>query len=220
MKSVCLVVRSYNRPDYLKSTMLSLLQSDIELCSRRLIYDDCSSNQETRNILNDPQLTKAKNKEFQVIIGEKNLGCKHSYKKALENAKDCEYICVVDNDVNVKPNFIQKLYDTYEDAFNVYKHEHLLLTGFNPTNAHINCIIEKHPTFYRKETCGGINYFFHSKFKQYIQDKWSIDHDNYVQRSMKRDKYPLVCMNEGVVQHIGEIGLHSNKRRYDLDSNF
>lgn len=216
MKTVCLLVRSYNRPEYLKSTLLSLLNSDIDLCSARIIYDDGSTNKDTLDILHDPQYVD----KFQVVFGNKNLGCKQSYVKALDHVSDeYDYVCVVDNDVNVKPAFITTLCNVYTDAYNVYKHKNILLTGFNPSNAHNNCI-EKFPTFYRKKSCGGIHYFFDNSFKRYIQKQWSINSDHTVGSAMIRDHYPLLCLNKGVVQHIGEYGLHSSGNRCDTDSSF
>ena len=33
-------------------------------------------------------------------------------------------------------------------------------------------------------------------------------------------KHYFACVNKSLVNHIGEVGLHSNKRRFDTDSKF
>lgn len=218
---IVLLVRSYNRPNYLKETLKSLIQSDIHTCSKRIIFDDCSDDPQVYEILHDPLLVNVPGKEFEIMYPTKNLGCKRSYLEAITRLPNCDYICTVDNDVHVADSFINLLLTTYEDAFDVYKTRNMLVTGFNPTNAHQTCI-KQHTTFYTKHVCGGINYFFHYDFKKYILEQWANNNDWGVSNNMFSKKYPLVCLNTGVIQHIGQIGLHSGsgKKGYDYDANF
>jgi glycosyltransferase involved in cell wall biosynthesis len=64
---VALLVRSYNRPDYLRDTLDSLIRADIDICCERLIYDDCSSDPEVVRVLTDPTRVSVLGKEFSVI---------------------------------------------------------------------------------------------------------------------------------------------------------
>ena len=222
---IILLLRSYERPLYLKKTLESLMKSDINLCMKRYIYDDGSKNRNVLELLNDDNLVNKKDKEFEIIRG-KNLGCKKSYIEALkyiknDNSDSCDYfICTIDNDVIVKSDFITKLYNNYEKAYNIFKTTNILLTGFNPTNAHLNKI-KQYDGFYRKETAGAINFFFYIKFLDFLIKGWDkgfMDHG--VNELMKRNNYPLLCLNKGVINHIGRFGLWSNQNNFDFDSKF
>ena len=217
---VALLVRSYNRPNYLQETLESLLRADIDRCCERLIYDDCSSDPGVMTVLRNPSLTNVPTKSFSVVQGSANIGCKNSYLVALNAlSSSYDFICTVDNDVHVKPNFISTLIQTYQDAYKVYDTHHMLLTGFDPSNAHQNPM-EAHETFYRKRSCGGVNFFFHRSFKPFIIDAWKINLDWGVVNLMGKYRYPLVCTKPGVVQHIGAHGLNSSGRRFDRDDSF
>lgn len=217
---VSLLVRSYNRPEYLKKTLESILSSDIDICIERIIYDDGSNDPGVKDILQDEKYIKREKKEFKVICSQTNDGCKFSYLKALSHvSNDADFICTIDNDVIVKPDFIARLKDAYIEGFKIYKTFNILLTGFNPNNVHLNRI-ETHENIYRKKSCGAVNFFFCVKFKQYVIDKWRVNLDWGVVHSMFRDNYPLICLNKGVVNHIGVHGLWSNALRYDKDDDF
>lgn len=221
---VILLLRSYERPTYLKHTLVSLLKSDINLCIKRYIYDDGSKNNNVLNILNNNNLINKKGKEFK-IIKKINKGCKESYISALkyienDNSNISDYfICTIDNDVIVKPNFILSLCFFYNKAFEVFKTNNMLLTGFNPTNAHLNNI-KQYNGFYRKNTAGAINFFFHIKFLNFIIQSWLFELDHGVNKCMIKNDYPLLCLNKGIINHIGQHGLWSNKFFFDFDSNF
>ena len=221
---VILLLRSYERPNYLKRTLASLLKSDIDLCIKRYIYDDGSKNTNVFNIFNDNNLINKKGKEFK-IIKKLNKGCKESYIYALryienDNSNISDYfICTIDNDVIVKPNFISCLYFFYNKAFELFKTNNILLTGFNPTNAHLNNI-KQYDGFYRKRTAGAINFFFHVKFLKFIIKSWLFDLDHGVNKYMIENNYPMLCLNKGVINHIGQYGLWSNNNYFDFDSSF
>ena len=219
--SVVLLVRSYNRPMYLKSTLQSLILSDIELCTRRIIYDDGSSSKDVLSVLKDKSLVCVAGKEFEVVCKPKNVGCKQSYIDALDYVATMEYdfVCTVDNDVHVSNVFISTLIRSYSEAYLIFNTHNMLLTGFNPTNSHRN-VQETFPTFYRKLSCGGVNYFFHKEFRDFIVEHWRRKLDWGVCRQMKQCEYPLISTIPGVLNHIGVHGLNSCHNRFDHDSTF
>lgn len=219
MHRVALIVRSYNRPAYLRETLDSLLRADIDLCCERLIYDDGSTDPEVKSLLCD-SITNVPGKAFSIVQGSVNVGCKHSYIIALNAlTSSYDFICTVDNDVHVKPNFVSTLLRTYQDAHRVYGTKNILLTGFDPSNAHLNSL-ETHETFYRKKSCGGVSFFFEKSFKPFIIDAWNLNLDWGVVHMMSRYKFPIVCTKPGVVQHIGAHGLNSSGTRFDQDESF
>ena len=141
---IVLLIRSYNRPEYLKKTLESVLKSDIDLCIKRYIYDDGSDNTETINILNNEKYVNINSKEFEVIFNDKNVGCKQSYINALtylkeKHSNNC-LICTIDNDVNIKSNFISQTVNKYMEAYIFYNHDKILFTGFNSSNTIIQKI--------------------------------------------------------------------------------
>ena len=223
--NIILLVRSFNRPSYLERTLESLLQSDIDRCMKRYIYDDGSTDGNVIDILNNSKYISVINKEFIVIKGSENKGCQQSYTDALEYIKIDNlnnknyYICSLDNDVIVKKTFINELRKNYLRAYNIFRTHNLLLTGFNPTNAHLNKITD-YNTFYTKRTCGGINFFFHIDFIDFIIEFWKLELDHGINKQMLICKYPLCCLNKGVINHIGEEGLWSNINNCDRDKYF
>jgi len=221
-----LLVRSFNRPEYLKITLDSLLKSDIDKCIKRYIYDDGSRNNETLEILSNDEYINVPNKEF-IVIKESNLGCRLSYCNALNYIKNDNinntnyYICTVDNDVIVRQNFLEDLYTNYQKAFSIFNTYNLLFTGFNPTNAHQNKLVD-YDTFYTKKTCGGVNFFFHVEFIDFIIDNWRIGMDWSVVHKMIQQKYILCCLKKSVINHVGKFGVNSNgnQDRDETDNNF
>ena len=223
MKNIVLLIRSYNRPKYLESTLKSVLSSDIDICTKRYIYDDGSNDTNTNHLLSNNDYINVKGKEFIVVKGNTNKGCTISYVDALNYIKNDNndeelLICTIDNDVVVKPNFISILMNEYTKAYNKYNTLNLLLTGFNPTNAHLN-ILENNGSYYRKESCGGVNFVFHIKFIDLIIKQWGIKEDWGVIYEMRKHNMPICCLTNSVINHIGYHGLNSFGNP-DLDAKF
>lgn len=226
MYKIILLIRSHNRPEYLEKTLKSVLESDIDLCYKRYIYDDGSDNDKTNQILINNDYINVYGKEFIVMKDDINQGCKMSYVKALDFIKENNdnnsdlIICTIDNDVVVKPDFISIILNEYENICNHYQSKEILLTGFNPTNAHLN-MIEDFGSYYRKETCGGVNFIFHISFLDFIKTNWYVhDNDWGVNWAMKDRNMPLLCLKKSVVNHIGLFGLNSFGITTDEDCNF
>jgi len=221
---IILLIRSYNRPEYLEKTLSSVLSSDIDICVKRYIFDDCSDDNNVIQLLSNKDYIYVKGKEFIPLRRKKNLGCKESYIEALNYIKKIYsesnfLICTIDNDVIVKPDFISVIKEEYYKAYEKYKTFDILLTGFNPTNAHVN-MIEDNGSYYRKTSIGGVNFIFHIKFIDFIIDNWSIgDSDWGVVNKMNDCDMPICCLKKSVVNHIGCIGLNSGET-YDNDEFF
>ena len=216
MKNIILLIRSHNRPDYLEQTLKSVLQSDIDICEKRYIFDDCSDNEKTNEILSNKNYINVPGKEFIVLKNDTNQGCKLSYIKALDyikidnNNQENLLICTIDNDVIVKSNFISTLLNEYQNIYNHYNSYEILLTGFNPTNSHLN-IIEDFGSYYRKQSCGGVNFVFHIKFLDFIKTFWEENLDWGM---------PLLCLKKSILNHVGLNGLNSSQNHIDEDTNF
>lgn len=77
---IIILIRSYERPNYLRTTIKTLLNSDINKVKKIYVYDNNSKSQETHNILNN--LDK---KLFTVIKGKKNYCVNKSFVYFLKN---------------------------------------------------------------------------------------------------------------------------------------
>lgn len=224
MNNICLIVRSYKRPEYLIQTLRSLLNSDIDICKYRFIYDDGSKQQlllrnTTCDILKNKNLTRKPDKEFNVIFGKNNQGCHRSFITALSLVpEDTDYIITLDNDVIVHPKIISKLLEIFNKASQHYSTNKLLLTGFNPTNAH-QTMVEDLGDFYRKKTCGAVNYFFHKSLLNEIIMSWETNNDHSVGEYLWNQNIPLCCTTISLLNHIGKYGISSNGNE-DCDINF
>lgn len=217
---IALVVRSYNRPEYLRATLTSLLQSDIHLCHERLVYDDASESKDLANVLRDPKLVSVPNKTFRVLRGTQNQGCQASFSTALRCLSSTStMVCILDNDVVVRPDFIQRLCAGYTEAWTLYGTHRMLLTGFNPTNAHLN-VVKTFDLIYRKRTCGGVHLFFSRQFLPYVLTQWARKLDWGLVEQMERDNVPLLCLKQGALNHVGRQGLFSSDERHDHDASF
>ena len=207
------------------STIKSLSNSDIHLCMDRYIYDDGSQNRETIQFLN--QLTKSSNPLFQIKKKYQNVGCHQSYIDALIYLKQLNsynqngYSCILDNDVIVNKHFISQLYCIYTQANNQLKSKNIVLSGFNPDNAHYHTIIKKYPRFHLKKTVGGVCFFFSNHLIPIIIDAWEYDQDWGVNKVFNTlPNFYMCSVNKTLVNHIGINGLHSQESKYDKDSEF
>jgi hypothetical protein len=224
---VTLLVRSYDRPHYLSQTINSMLQSDIGRCKDRIIYDDGSKNQETLAILQNIA-REGGEKKFKVQYNTTNVGCYQSYPAALDFIQSLQsydangYTCIIDNDVVVKSTFISQLFDVFQDAARKLNSRNIVLSGFNPDNAHNkSAVIQQFKTFHVKRSVGAVCYLFSNHMIELIRSAWRKKEDWGVNDILfKLPNHFLCCVNSSLVNHVGEIGLHSSRGRFDSDSKF
>lgn len=210
---IILLIRSYNRYKYFKKTIESLNNSDLNLFTEKIIYDDNSNEIELLNFYKTL-------KDYKIILSKINRGCKNSLLNLLKNL-EFDYLCLLDDDVLVKKNFANILFHTYQKIQKNLKTENILLTGFNPTNVYRDCIIKMFSNYHIKKNCGAINYFFHKNLKEIIIKGWENNLDHGVAEEFKKRKdHHICCLNKGVIQHIGFKGLNSDGKRYDYDKDF
>ena len=178
---ILLLMRSYNRPEYLSKSLESLGKSDINICYKKFIYDD-KSNKPTIDIL------KKYEKDYEVIYNNKNYKQKSMVKflNLIQSKNiDFEYICYVDNDVEVKSNFIETCYNIFELIKREQKmpNDKILLTGFNSDRTHKT--IKSFDKYVEKNTIGGIHMFFHKSLLNDIKLWWDKNKDWGVVKGLK-----------------------------------
>ena len=214
---ILFLLRSYNRPEYLERSLQSFDNSDIDLCYKKIIYDDCSDNEKTLKILDKYS------KKYEIIYNKKNYGQKSMVRflELIENGhKDYDLIFYFDNDTLVKPNCFNILLKTYKIIIEKEKLavNKILLTGFN---YEINHPVEKKYKYYlKKQSIGGINMIFHRSLLYKIKNWWDVGEDWEVGRQLKNEGGELFCTIKSCVQHIGITGHNSNENRYDKANDF
>ena len=215
---ILFLMRNYNRPEYLGPTLRSLDNSDVEMCPTRIIYDDASTNPETKKILD------SYDSKYQILRNSKNYKQK-SMVRLLDYVEksdlDYQYVCYLDNDALVKPNFIEKCMETYqfilkEQNLDVSK---VILTGFN-TKQNGHDVLKDYGRYKLKKHIGGIHMFFHKSLVPDIKKWWDIDLDWGVVDNFKKSGGNFYCTSPSVVQHIGATGDHTTGGGHDVGKDF
>tara|TARA_Y100000389_G_scaffold94568_1_gene91206 strand:+ start:1193 stop:1906 length:714 start_codon:yes stop_codon:yes gene_type:complete len=232
---IVLLIRSYNRPNYLKKTLKSLFKSDLTNINYIYIYDDKSNDKNTIKILKNIKKYNINNKNIKIIKGKKNFGVNKAYIYPLKilksKYKKNTLIITIDNDIIMKKNWINILYNAYIKAEKFYNSKKILLTGFNCTNQHINTyknkFYSKKNIYYRKNSIGGCNFVFHISFINFIINEWNYGTKLFKNKPFAADwavinkmlklNYPILCLNKSVVNHIGKKGTFSSPKKYNND---
>lgn len=196
-------ISTFERPEYLAKTLDSLKQANLNGVNV-LIVDDCSTNEETIQLI--------KESPYSVLIKDSNRGIPDSIITGYETlfSEGCELVINLDSDVLVKPYFIEKIKALHE------KYPDSIITGFNSLSKHSKGIV-RHPIIetkedcYFKNSCGGVNMAMNqATFKRFVlpscqkvirekKGNW----DTEACKIAAANKKPIVVTKGSVVQHIG-----------------
>jgi len=216
-----IVLCCYNRYDYLKQTLDSLSQSNLNDCILCII-DDSSKDKNVIDLINNFNLN---NVRIHKIRNEKNLGISLSLLKGFNYIyPKCKYMVNIDSDVIMKNNWLQILDKTNNDFINHnIQSNGVIVTGFNCVQSCSHKILKEYDTFYIKKSFGGINLFFDRKlftiFKDILQNKgngWDWGLVNY----SNKNNIKMISTKPSVIQHIGIDGMNSQNKRYDYAEDF
>lgn len=222
---IVVLVRSFDRPMYLYHTLRSIESSQRKNPQPRVrfvIYDDGSTNPLTLRILKRYQ----RHTTFHVVLNKANLGCAHSYIGALlylfrKHWASASYFAIVDNDIQVSPDWLGTLVRRYKEAQSTWPRERIVLSGFNPTNAHRNTQYNVQRHIHERTSVGAVCYFFARACLQDVARGWLLNKDWGVNKLFHESPSHHMCaLNEGVVNHVGAIGLNSTPHAYDRDASF
>ena len=216
-KKVLFLMRNYNRPEYLKNTLSHLDNSDVDICFKKIIYDDASNDKEVLKILNNYK------KKYDIIFNSKNYKQKSMVKfldiikKKYDNI-EYDFICYLDNDAIVKKNFIKKNIEIFDQIKKEQKlsDNKILLTGFNTNN---HKILKSFDNYHIKKSIGGIHMFFHKSLLKNIKKWWDYKEDWGIVEKIKKEGGLIFCTRPSVVEHIGSKG-YNTKYRFDKSDDF
>jgi len=211
-----IVIPTYNRLDMIKKTLDSLFKTKLQ--NTLLIIIDDASNKETQDLIKNyncliPTIKFFK-KENKCMYDSFVMGFDH----VIEYYPSIEYLITLDSDTIHKENWLIKLYELY----NIVNNKNCIVTGFNTTSHHK--IQKSFPNYHIKKSIGGINMFMNKNL--YINHIKQIlisgkkDWDWAVVRYFEKKKFTFYCTKPSVIQHIGDIGMHSNPKKYDRALDF
>lgn len=223
--SIGLVITLYNRPEYLKRTLDSLSQSALPDTVVMLI-DDASDDPATLSLINDychphAPILKVERVSFSAEYHRpatinQNLLFGWSY---LARHYQTAYLCNLDADMIVKPDWLTRIVDIYHK---VAQHErHFLLSGFNTPE---HGMVKLYHDYYQKLSLGGANLFFSCETlaeithagRAQIADEKLITWDWIMIKHLVKQGYSFYAVRPSVMQHIGDHGVNSRPFYYDF----
>lgn len=207
-----ILLTTFNRAKYLKASLQSLLESDLG-DSTLHIYDDCSEQPETLEILKSFHLDLSLKCPTHFFKNKNNLGCDKnittSARKVIEKT-GCDYIVTTDSDTIYHKDWLTFLKAQFEfknldgvaaiSLFNTYNHK--VIEEFDE---HLNI----------KESLGGMtvavksSYFLEMDETTATEGKPWFCWDWEVVNAAAKKGEKLLCSKESYVQHIGKFGVHS-----------
>lgn len=223
---VGIVITVFNRLEYTKQCIDSLMKANLSDCSV-VIVDDCSTDGETPEYLHEL----AKNKLFTVLKTSENKGVSGALMLGLNHVFEVLQLpfgMVLDNDMIVKPDFVQKLMRV--QAFNYDR----IISGFNTNTTNEkgrvrHIVVRKRPNegYVEKRSIGGANMLFGKKvFYTFIKPalhrcsgkyhNWDTDASR---RMAVRGLFPI-CLIPSVVSHIGIESTFEGRNNPDTCSDF
>ncbi len=206
------VVSSYNRSEYLVQTLEALKEKTFgpDIIVELVIIDD-GSGPEARGLVDNFHLDGILT--FRIRVAQ-NMGIANVLKLGWELLvqRDCDFLCNLDSDVLLKDNWLSRLLETYNKAFDKFEDPRILVTGFNTKN---HSVTKEYMAFYVKKDVGGVNLFFPSlMYADYVQEVLDFGRlwDWNLNSRLQADGIPIVCTKPSVVQHIGIEGMNSSAR--------
>lgn len=211
---------TYNRPEYLKTTLDTLAKSDLTLAKEVLIFDDGSSG----NVIQMLKEFKGKlNVPVKIYRNRKSLGAN------LNIAQACDFIfnkndlaILIDSDSKFGKQWLNKINEAvilcdreniawgYISVFNTPNHK---------TIKNINSFLVQ------KKDLGSFGTIIKKEiFKKMTKNenfrKRNVSFDWKYGWQCDLDKKLILCTKNSYIQHIGLSGTNSNKNSVDIGVNF
>lgn len=225
MKPICLVIVSYNRPEYFRKCLESVSNAEFPEGTTIIMVDDCSTDPETIRLFNDfavpnVAIVKQRNAVNKKIYGSLLLAFNMAFFYGYE------VVTNIDSDALVKPNFLQVLRDL------CVEHPGSLVTGFNSRNKNRDGS-DRHPVVKEegrvlyKKSVGGINFCFDKEaYDKYVQNtlqeciKKPGNWDHMACIKAMKDDNPVACITPSVIQHIGFDSSMNHTEAPDIAQDF
>lgn len=214
---VGLIIPIYNRTDITKFCLEKLKKATIRNFNI-VIINDCSTEVKIVDYCNSYKHDDKTNKIY-ILHNDVNLGIAKTIKIGFDKLQElnCDIFINIDSDAFVNIGAFDSLLNMYR----IVNQKKALYTGFNQAS-HSKSIISTHSIYFRKKSAGGINYLFHKSFYHIVRKAltqsikqnfiwWDVI---LVDRICKKQHIPIFSTNPSVVQHIGIIGVNTDKNNF------
>lgn len=200
------------RPELTRQSLRDLADSNLESCNLIvLVFDGYKSISDFGEQID----SLAKKCDIHIIYHDKSIGIKKSLIEGIEHCfyNGCDVVTNLDNDVRLKPNWLEKLLDLYN-----YFPNHII-TGFHSTTKNkdgserhkiVAGLSVKGPLLHDwvfKESVGGINMLFNfDVYEKYILPALVTPEGNWdyiACRNSYLDSYPICVAVPSLIQHTG-----------------
>lgn len=202
------IITCYNRPLYLEQCLISVKNADLSKLDVLLIIDDCSTDPETRRLiddfdLEDIELIKCYSKENRSIKGSLLFGY-----DVLFNT--CDVVINLDADAIVTKDAFNRLIELHKRfPQNICTGFNCLTKNKNGTERHV--VIDRGEGYNVKKSVGGINMIFsHGTYLGVVRNallksqKENLNWDHQACLSSYNGYgRGIICMEPSCVQHIG-----------------
>lgn len=193
---VAILLTTYNRPEYLKTTIDSLNKADLSDVDV-LVVDDRSTDHDTINLI----------QQFKHIINDSNRSIRYSLLTGFNHLFDIGYEVVInlDSDVLVRNDFVSVLLNLHN------KFPNKLITGFNCNTLSLHGHVRHHVVssgdgYNVKKSVGGVNMLVtkdtYNKFVKPALERTLLEGGNWDNEACKLTD-GVICAVPSVIQHIG-----------------
>ena len=235
--AVGIVIAAYNRSHYLELTLNTLKASQLDNVVICLI-DDASQNPKTIHLI---QQFEQEGVSIYKIFKSQNRGISHSLRLAWDFlAPHCRYLCNLDSDTLVKPNWLSTLKHLHEQYALEYPQHKVIATGFHTSN---HKTLKQTEAYRVKQTIGGVNLFFQTAlYKRYVREAltdaelwdfstieklyhWPTGTARNVQQGNQKppavpETAAILCTRPSVIQHLGAEGYHGSLYNFDVAEDY
>lgn len=227
---VGIVMTAFDRPEFLRTSLLSLAASELDKDVVVVIVDDHSQSRDAVAMIKEFALAKAT--LIKVRLPE-NKGLIEALLAGTNLIKDhVQYITNLDPDTYLKKGWVPEMVKTFKAIQKREKHDRFLLTGFNTLKHPVigcedetdykkvqtQCCTRFQPKTYYcpKKDVGGINFFYSkSFFVSHIEAQLGRSKPNWrlwdwdLVHHFQEHQLKMFATSPSLIQHLGSVGTNS-----------
>ena len=209
INNIAIIIPTYNRPKHLKKCLESLKKTYLKKGTLIYFIDDCSTEIETIQHINNFKKNGCK---IKLVLKEKNFGVQDSIFNSLEYCFDnkYDYAIILNSDMIVN-NYFYDIMVYYKELF-----PNNIISGFNTltlgeTGRERHPIIFDGKFYVRKKTSGApclgldkkiYEKYFKETLIEYKRERRSA-YDTAATRKASDDDCDIICVVPSVAEHIG-----------------
>jgi hypothetical protein len=223
-----LVIPFFNRANYVKIFLESLKNSNLSDCITVFVDESMTKDVNDDQVSVNNMLLNYEMPNLIKIFKDNHSNMFDSILTGWDMIYPfCNYLITLDSDTIMKPNWINKIYESFESIKEDFSNNQFIIcSGFN-TDSIRHSVIEKNDKYILKNSIGGCNMFFDKSIypdyirKTLISYKWDTNIISYINEL----NGIIGTTNPSVIQHIGEISsghrINDNKKiDFNYDKSF